>query len=96
MSDETRSNILEHQGPEGVERWVRFREVGYAIDPYGREGDDRLWVWPPGILGCFPLDDRWTWELHDDGTVTVNPSIGVGKDMADYHGWLRRGEWTSA
>lgn len=35
---------------------------------------------------------------HEDGTITVTPSIVVrGWDQAqEYHGWLERGEWRSA
>lgn len=34
-------------------------------------------------------------EEHSDGTITVTPSI-LDKDPGGYHGWLRRGVWTSA
>lgn len=36
---------------------------------------------------------------HDDGTITVSPSIGIRyTDQKGwlYHGWLKRGIWTEA
>lgn len=32
---------------------------------------------------------------HEDGTITVHPSIDMsGEPWHGFHGWLRRGEWT--
>lgn len=38
---------------------------------------------------------------HEDGTITVSPSIAVstsvnGKPVQVYHGWLERGVWRDA
>lgn len=63
---------------------------GYAWDP----DSQRWWVRPPMFEhGQWALDPT-IWEVieHDDGTVSVVPSIVVGA----YHGWLTRGMWTPA
>lgn len=51
---------------------------------------------PAGFQGMLNPNVHTVTE-HEDGTITVHPSIvtqfaGVEK----YHGWLRRGEWTDA
>lgn len=50
------------------------------------------WWGKPPVRGCPAgmLCDHEVTE-HDDGTITVNPSILM---PSRYHGWLRRGEWT--
>jgi len=49
---------------------------------------------PDGHVGC--LDPKiHTVVEHDDGTITVTPSIDMSKRQPGaYHGWLRKGEWT--
>lgn len=49
---------------------------------------------PDGHLGC--LDPKLhTVTEHDDGTITVAPSIDMSRRHAGaYHGFLRNGEWT--
>lgn len=88
MSDALHGPLPEDASPG----WEPMYRVGYAKDPYG-DGDSRWWVWPPGLYSAFPLDDRWTVQQHEDGTITVSPSIAVGKDGGDYHGFLTAGEW---
>ena len=34
-------------------------------------------------------------EEHEDGTITVSPSIAAETGERRYHGYLRRGEWTA-
>lgn len=41
----------------------------------------------------WPLDGRWTVFEHEDGTITVNPSI---HEIGIWHGWLKRGIWEGA
>jgi hypothetical protein len=61
--------------------------------------DGRLWAWlivtPNGLRGNLM---RHEVEEHEDGTITVSPSILVsrGDGSAEYHGWLRRGVWSDA
>jgi hypothetical protein len=33
-------------------------------------------------------------EEHDDGTITVEPSILMTQGDTQYHGYLKAGEWT--
>lgn len=40
------------------------------------------------------LDDRWTVEEHEDGTITVEPSIT--DEFMGWHGRLERGVWKAA
>ena len=61
---------------------------------YGRCAPDGDWYGiPPGtaVLANFAGHDI---TEHDDGTVTVAPSILVGRcHQVDWHGFLERGEW---
>ena len=55
------------------------REVWYVRDPNGRVGR---------------LEDHAVVE-HEDGTITVSPSI-LDASPGGWHGFLERGEWRSA
>lgn len=53
-----------------------------------------------GIVWCqLPTDvgpcrlEGWTYEVHENGTISVNPSIHDVGTEDGYHGWLRRGVW---
>lgn len=71
---------------------------GFAVAPgtYWREKDGVWWMCTPtGFAGKLT---GHTVEEHEDGTITVNPSIltPVPEDSSlYYHGWLKHGEWTS-
>lgn len=74
----------------------RRRDPDISPDAYepGDYGFRNGWWWvclPTGILGR--LDDGWTAEQHDDGTVTIRPSIHDAP--LGWHGYLTRGEWVS-
>jgi hypothetical protein len=64
----------------------RYRGVWYCMTPSGDMGNLR----------------QHEVAEHDDGTITVDPSILILRPMASgtgqeqYHGWLERGEWRSA
>ena len=66
----------------------------WPIQPgeYGQLGKMWLACTPNGLLGDLTHHDV---EEHEDGTITVNPSIltkdGVGKS---WHGYLKRGVWS--
>lgn len=45
---------------------------------------------PNGALGR--LGSGHTVTVHDDGTITVSPSI-LSPDPGGWHGWLERGVW---
>ena len=56
----------------------------------------RWWCKTPNGLGGA-LSGHEVIE-HDDGTITVSPSILVkqGTDGPEWHGFLERGEWREA
>lgn len=68
-------------------------QLHLAEGDYGYNPKSEHWqVRPPGChAGSIP---NHTVTEHEDGTVTVSPSIvlvdGVG---GDWHGYLERGEW---
>jgi hypothetical protein len=53
-------------------------------------------------FGCAPSGDHCNLSAHtviehEDGTITVSPSIGIGDPPAyDWHGYLERGIWRLA
>lgn len=71
----------------------RRRPDGYhgpvSEGDYYRDAAGKWWARPPNSdLGV--LDHEV--EEHDDGTITVSPSIAGDA----WHGYLRRGEWSEA
>lgn len=64
-----------------------------AEGEFGRDGQG---VWfacsPGGLLACL---QRHEVEEHPDGTITVSPSVLVRYSDAQWHGYLRRGVWSS-
>lgn len=68
---------------------------------YGRVRRDGAWVWrattPTGLHGDLTAHDV---VEHEDGTITVEPSILVTTYENDckieWHGYLRRGVWSEA
>jgi hypothetical protein len=68
------------------EGWLPLGEQG----TYGRDADGRWWAHVPKA-GCpvASLDDHQITE-HDDGTITVSPSI-LWPDK--WHGYLEHGVW---
>lgn len=62
---------------------------------YGKWRDDGNWYGiPPNTDLCANLKAHKIDE-HDDGTITVSPSILVGDGRASWHGYLVHGIWTS-
>lgn len=70
---------------------------------YGKDSKGRWWASCPveGGAGCMltcPGENRWTVVEHEDGSITVSPSIalmdnsGVNKPYR-WHGFLERGIW---
>lgn len=58
---------------------------------YGKIGDIWYACTPNGHLGNLANHEV---VEHDDGTITVSPSILVGKDPSDnWHGYLEHGVW---
>jgi hypothetical protein len=61
---------------------------------YGRVRVDGEWVWraraPSGAVANLERHDV---TEHEDGTITVSPSILVTGGGEDWHGFLERGVW---
>ena len=61
---------------------------------YGKDADGDWWARPPGgdvSMGCLT---RHEVTEHDDGTITVSPSIEITQPpKGDWHGYLERGGW---
>jgi hypothetical protein len=70
-----------------------------GIPPRGAYWRDQRGAWmavtPAGHLGDLSSHEV---EEHDDGTITVSPSILVETSFAGrregWHGYLRRGTWS--
>ena len=50
---------------------------------------------PSHITNNGPGNANWSVTEHEDGTITVSPSILVRSNIERYHGHLVRGEWRS-
>lgn len=60
---------------------------------YGKDGRGHWCVRPPGChAGSIP---KHKVEEHEDGTITVSPSIVLQDGRKSWHGHLRKGQWTS-
>ena len=64
---------------------------------YGTNGKDWFCTTPNGLAGNLSAHQV---EEHEDGTISVTPSILVtsGSKQADpsWHGFLKRGIWTES
>jgi hypothetical protein len=60
---------------------------------YGKTGDTWLVCTPNGALAVLNAGHQVT--EHEDGTITVSPSILVSRDpdQPRWHGYLERGVW---
>lgn len=69
----------------------------YRLKPgdYVRVAADGWYGMPPGtdLLATLRLH---TVVEHEDGTITVTPSILVRNNTTEWHGYLERGVWRSA
>lgn len=76
---------------------------GWPAGAYGRVMRDGAWVWrattPNGMHADLQAHEV---VEHEDGTITVSPSIltwredGEQRIRKEWHGWLRRGVWSEA
>jgi hypothetical protein len=62
-----------------------------AEGEYGKCRDGVWYAWPPGfMMGCLGNHDV---TEHEDGTITVSPSIRIMDGRGEWHGYLERGIW---
>lgn len=69
---------------------------GLAAGDYGKWKDQWLVCVPTGSIGR--IDSKWSVTEHEDGTITVSPSIEVStKHVPElyWHGFLKKGVWES-
>jgi hypothetical protein len=68
--------------------------VRYESGDYSRIGGTWYGRTPNGLMANLA---NHTVAEHEDGTITVSPSILVNQgEGKSYHGWLLRGEWSDA
>ena len=83
-------------GPEGNRRRELVAPVGAYMKVLNEDGS--TWCWyirdPHGDASSIRFEHH-TVEEHEDGTITVSPSIVVTHGGL-WHGWLQRGEWSPA
>lgn len=73
---------------EGEEDFVW--RIASTPGAYGsRNGKDWYGTTPTGLIGCL---SKHQITEHDDGTITVSPSILVTGETT-WHGYLERGVW---
>lgn len=81
-----------HRLPDNTAPW-ELKAGDYC---FRGEGDQRfLWVCLPSGVGPSRLEG-WDVVEHEDGTVTVSPSILDRGTENGWHGYLKRGVWTAA
>lgn len=82
--------------PDGRIRGRRVRDTDrFAPGDYGRHPVSAEWMAhaPGGGLGS--LSDHEVVE-HEDGTITVSPSIAIDDGRSKWHGYLEAGIWRKA
>jgi hypothetical protein len=73
-------------------------ELWLAEGEYGKDPRDGIWKARPPGMNMGSLGNHQVIE-HDDGTITVHPSILITEYEDDckieWHGYLERGVWRS-
>lgn len=79
---------------KGTRRYLVADDLPVELGEYGQSPDGQWWFRLPvtgfgiGRLGLHTIVE------HDDGTITVSPSILVtGAHGKQWHGYLERGVW---
>lgn len=74
---------------------VHPNDNGQLLLAEGEYGKDSRGIWharPPGNhMGSLARHDV---TEHEDGTITVTPSILIDDGRNQWHGYLKRGIWT--
>jgi hypothetical protein len=64
-----------------------------AAGSYWLHGTTWYAITPNGMLASLA---NHTVEVHDDGTISVSPSIRCRSPLREWHGFLERGTWRDA
>jgi Family of unknown function (DUF6527) len=70
-------------------------ENGHLRLAEGDYGKDSRGIWqarPPGMHAGSLRNHEV--EEHEDGTITVSPSILIDQGDKKWHGFLKKGEWS--
>lgn len=66
-----------------------------SVACYWQEADAWFLLLPDEVTGAILANlASHTVEEHEDGTISVTPSIKVWDDRVTRHGYLTRGVWT--
>jgi hypothetical protein len=67
----------------------------FAPGEYGKDSRGAFLVCPPGEENRMMIGDLSKHDIieHEDGTITVSPSILLGCGSRSWHGYLDRGVW---
>lgn len=77
--------------PDEIPPW-KLEAGDYNVRRDAQTGERVAWVKLPDGAGPARLKG-WDLEEHEDGTISVTPSIqDVGHENG-WHGWLTRGIW---
>ena len=60
---------------------------------YGKDSAGNWYCCPPGFTTGYASLSRHEVVEHDDGTITVTPSIEVKNHLQYWHGFLEQGIW---
>lgn len=64
------------------------------VGDYGKDDFGVWWVWVPKCHNALALNIKpectWKIEEHEDGTISVSPSINA---VNHWHGYLKKGIW---
>lgn len=60
---------------------------------YAKWSEDGAWYGVPPETDLVANLSAHRVTEHEDGTITVEPSILVGDNRTSWHGFLRRGQW---
>ena len=67
------------------------RQLLLAECEYGKGRDGHWYARPPGMhMGSLANHDV---TEHEDGTITVSPSIDITDENGRWHGYLEKGVW---
>lgn len=87
---------------KGTRVYLKEGETIPKLKPgdYGQDIRNNWWCKVPNgefRAGCMLTghDKAWNVTEHEDGTITVSPSIGIGNVNGKwlYHGYLEKGIW---
>lgn len=69
-------------------------KMWYSPGDYGRDPNDGNWYGRPPEDGVHTGNfTGHTVVEHEDGTITVSPSILITQEDVQWHGFLERGVW---